>query len=220
MRHPARHGKMLPGAMRRRRSHEPEGEDFNGSVERIVTIDAAELSGLFSAPQWLRDLGLMTWLLVGIGAGLGGMVWLLGLTASITVPVILGCISAAVAGPLVAKLGHHGVPRGAGAAIVLLGLVAIGVLILMMVLGGLSSQSEQINAALNAAVSKVESAVKDAGVASSDAAKLASDIKKAVPQIGNTLLQGVADGISGLTSLVFTLSFAIFSTFFLLKDGP
>ena len=57
-------------------------------------------------------------------------------------------------------------------------------------------------------------------MSSGDAAKTAGDIKNAVPQIGKTLLNGVADGISGLTSLVFTLSFAVFSTFFLLKDGP
>ena len=55
---------------------------------------------------------------------------------------------------------------------------------------------------------------------SSDAAKLGSDIKNAVPQMGKTLVNGVAEGISGLTSLLFTLSFAAFSTFFLLKDGP
>ena len=89
-----------------------------------------------------------------------------------------------------------------------------------MVLGGLSSQSEEINAALNSAVAKIESALKDVGVNSSDAATLAGNIKSAVPQIGKTLLNGVAEGISGLTSLVFTLSFAVFSTFFLLKDGP
>jgi predicted PurR-regulated permease PerM len=190
------------------------------SPTRIVAIDASELNGLFSAPQWLRDLGMMTWLLVGIGAVLIGLVWLLGLTASITVPVILGCVSAAVAGPVVNVLARHRVPRGAGAAIVLLGLVAIGVLILLLVLGGLTSQSEEINAALNSTVSKIESSLKDAGVNSGDAAKLGSDIKNAVPQIGKTLLNGVAQGISGLTSLLFTLSFAVFSTFFLLKDGP
>ena len=33
-------------------------------------------------------------------------------------------------------------------------------------------------------------------------------------------LQGLAEGIQGLTSLVFFLTFTIFSTFFLLKDGP
>ena len=124
-------------------------DDPGAPPERVVAIDAAELSGLFSAPQWLRDLGLMTWLLVGIGAVLIGLVWLLGLTSSITVPVILGCIALAVAGPIVDKLERRRVPRAGGAAIVLLGLVAIGVLIVLMVLGGLASQSDEINAALN-----------------------------------------------------------------------
>jgi predicted PurR-regulated permease PerM len=92
--------------------------------------------------------------------------------------------------------------------------------VLLLVLGGLASQSEQINAALNSAAGKIESALKDAGINASDAAKATDDLKQAVPQIGSTLLKGVADGISGLTSLVFTLSFTVFSTFFLLKDGP
>ena len=175
---------------------------------------------LFSAPKWLRDLGLMTWLLVGIGIVLVGLVWLLGLTASITVPVILGCVLAAVTGPIVNKLERHKVPRAGGAVVVLLGLLAVGALVLLLVLGGLASQSDEINAALDEAAGKVESTLKDAGITASDAHKATEDIKQAVPQIGSTLLQGVADGISGLTSLFFTLSFAIFSTFFLLKDGP
>jgi predicted PurR-regulated permease PerM len=45
-------------------------------------------------------------------------------------------------------------------------------------------------------------------------------VKSAVPNIGETLLKGVANGITGLTSLAFFLSFTLFSTFFLLKDGP
>jgi len=39
-------------------------------------------------------------------------------------------------------------------------------------------------------------------------------------QTGKTLLQGVSEGIKGVTSAVFFLTFTIFSTFFLLKDGP
>ena len=46
------------------------------------------------------------------------------------------------------------------------------------------------------------------------------DVKSAVSGAGGTLLKGVADGIEGLTSLAFFLSFTLFSIFFLLKDGP
>jgi predicted PurR-regulated permease PerM len=186
----------------------------------VATIDPSQLSGLFSAPQWLRDLGLMTWLLVGIGLVLVGLVWLLGLTSSITIPVILGLVIAAVASPMVDSLQRRRVPRPAGAAIVLLGVVALGVVIAVLVFAGLSSESSSINAALNDAVSKIQGWLKDTGVDSGSAASTASDVKKAVSSIGSTLLHGVADGISGLTSLFFTLTFAVFSTFFLLKDGP
>lgn len=186
----------------------------------VATIDPSQLSGLFSAPQWLRDLGLMTWLLVGIGLVLVGLVWLLGLTASITVPVILGLVIAAVASPAVDSLQRRRVPRAAGAGIVLLGVVALGVVIAVLVFAGLASQSGAINAAIAEAMDKIQGWLSDVGVNSGDAAQVMADVKKAVPAIGTTLLTGVADGISGLTSLFFTLSFAVFATFFLLKDGP
>ena len=41
-----------------------------------------------------------------------------------------------------------------------------------------------------------------------------------MPQIGRTLLQGVAGGIAGLTSIVVFLGFTAFTSFFLLIDGP
>ena len=43
-------------------------------------LEDRELSGIFSVPEWLRNLGLMAWLLVGVAVFLVGMVWLLGLT--------------------------------------------------------------------------------------------------------------------------------------------
>lgn len=39
-------------------------------------------------------------------------------------------------------------------------------------------------------------------------------------EIISTFVHGVAEGISGLAGLIFGLSFAVFSLFFLLKDGP
>jgi predicted PurR-regulated permease PerM len=45
-------------------------------------------------------------------------------------------------------------------------------------------------------------------------------VQSSAVETGRSLLQGVAKGISGVTSLVFFLTFTIFSTFFLLKDGP
>lgn len=184
----------------------------------VVQIDATSLSRVFSAPMWLRDLGLLAWFLVGVALLLVGLVWLLGLTSTITVPVVLGAILATVAGPLVTALQRHGVPRAAGAAIVLLGLIAIAVVVALMVFGGIYEQSDQIKASASDALDKVEGWMNDAGAGGTSST--ADQVSRSTAETGKALLQGVANGIKELTSLVFFLTFTTFSTFFLLKDGP
>jgi len=195
-----------------------EREPTEPEAPTVVQIDASSLSRVFSAPMWLRDLGLLAWFLVGVGILLVGLVWLLGLTATITEPVLVGAILATVAGPLVTKLQRSGVPRAAGAAIVLLGLIALGAVIAVMVIGGLYSQGDEIRESASEAADTVEEWLEDAGVDDASGAK--EDVESGTSETGATLLQGVLKGIEGLTSLVFFVTFAVFATFFLLKDGP
>ena len=200
------------------RSSRKQGEPVAAtSGPSVVQIDASALSRVFSAPVWVRDLGLLAWFLVGVAILFVGLTWLLALTSTITIPVVLGAILATVAGPLVTKMHAHGIPRIAGAAIVLLALVALGVIIFLLVVGGLSEQSSEIKSSLNQAVDKIQSWAKDAGV---DSSSTADNATSGTSTTGKTLLQGVVDGIHGLTSLVFFLTFSAFATFFLLKDGP
>ena len=184
----------------------------------VVEIDASSLSRVFSAPMWLRDLGLLSWFLVGLGLLLVGLVWLLGLTSTIVEPVLVGAILATVAGPLVTKMQRRRIPRAAGAAVVLLGLLALGVLIALLVFGGIVEQSSEIKAAASEVADKVQKWAEDAGAGGTSGA--ADDVKQDTAATGKTLVQGVVDGIQGLTSLVFFFTFLCFSTFFLLKDGP
>ena len=133
-------------------------------------------------------------------------VWLLSLTSSIVGPLIAGAVIGAVGGVLVDALERRGWPRVAGAAVVTLAL------------GAISSQAPHLDALLSQAVDKVQGWAQSLGITS--AADAATDIKKAAPDIGRTLLKGVASGISGLKSLLVFLGFTIFTSFFLLKDGP
>ena len=184
----------------------------------VVQIDATALSRVFSAPMWLRDLGLLSWFLVGVGLVLVGAVWLIGLTSTITEPVLVGAILATVAGPLVSRMKRRGIPRVAGAALVLLALLALGAIIALLVFGGIYENSAEIKQSLSTAVDKVEGWVNDAGAGGTSSTT--SDAKSGASTTGESLLEGLVAGIQGITSLVFFLTFAIFSTFFLLKDGP
>jgi putative heme transporter len=116
------------------RTSEPAALELNAA-------QAQELATAFAPPRWLRDLGRTAWFLVGLFAVLAGLAWLLGTTQTITGPVVVATIVATVAMPIVAWLERHRWPRAAGAVVVLLGLAAIAVLVLVVVIGGITSQS-------------------------------------------------------------------------------
>lgn len=189
-----------------------------GPPEEAAPIDETVLARMFSPPGWLRDLGLLAWFLVGVGLVFVGSVWILDETSTIVAPVVTGTIAAAVTGPAVAWLQRHRVPRALGALLVLLALLALAVVVALLVFGGLVENSSEIKSLATQALDKVEGWANDSGANGTADAK--QDVQQAVPDIGQTLLRGVASGIEGLTSLVFFLSFTLFSTFFLLKDGP
>jgi putative heme transporter len=189
----------------------------------VVQLDADQLKALstvFSAPRWLRDLGLASWFLVGFGLLLLGLTWVLGVTSTIVEPVVTGGVIAIVASPGVTWLKRHHVPRALGALIVLLALAAVGVVILLLVLGGIVAESGKISATVSAAAGKLQSWIQDVGVDSSAASSANENVSSSVPSIISTLFKGVANGIQGIASLAFGISFTLFAIFFLLKDGP
>lgn len=189
----------------------------------VIALDADELralSAVFTAPRWLRDLGIAAWLLVGVAGLLVGLTWILGLTSTIVDPVLCGLVIATVASPGVGWLQSHRFPRAAGAAVMLLLLVALGAVIVLLVVGGLKGQSGNISAQAGAAADKFENWLTDLGVQQSGATTATNDLRASVPDVISTFVHGVAAGISGLTSLGFFLAFTIFSLFMLLKDGP
>jgi predicted PurR-regulated permease PerM len=117
--------------------------------------EVGQLSTVFTPPQWLRDLGRTAWLLVGVFALTAGLVWLLGTTYTIVGPVVAAMIVATVTMPIVRLLARHRFPRAVGAAIVLLGAAACGVLVLVIVIGGVTSQRGDIAKHANAAAGRL-----------------------------------------------------------------
>jgi putative heme transporter len=203
----------------RLRRHRPDAGEQAQDDELLVEIAPGQLAGIFAAPAWLRDLGVMAWLLVGVTLLLVGAVWLLALVGTIAIPVITATILAAVLSPLVAAVARH-MPRGAAAAIVFVALLLIGVAVGVLVLTGIVSQAQALQGNLHGAVDKMQGWLQDAGV-SSDKAQSANDTASAtVSSAFNALVEGVGAGIGALASLAMFLSFTALSLFFLLKDGP
>jgi predicted PurR-regulated permease PerM len=202
------------------RSRDQDGGGKPDGESTFVEIDPDRLARVFAVPQWLRDLGLMSWLLVGTLLLLAGVVWLLALTSTIVIPVITAAIIAAVLSPIVGWLARHRLGRGGGAAIVLLGVIALGGLLLFLLLSGVTSQIPELQKSLHSAVDKAQSWLTDAGVSTSKSQSAGDDASKSVSDAFHALLNGVGVGVSALAGLAAFLSFTALSLFFLLKDGP
>jgi predicted PurR-regulated permease PerM len=201
---------------RLRRSTDDEGD----KAEEFIEVDPAELTGLFTTPHWLRDLGLTAWLLVGVTLLLVGLVWLLALTHTIVMPVITAGVVAAVASPLVAWLSRHGVPRGLATALLMLSVIVLGIGLVVVIVGGITSQSGDISAQLSDAKNTIEGWLRDLGVDPSAAESAKDDASQSVSTTVSTLLHGVVSAIDELSGLAFFLALTALSFFFLLKDGP
>jgi predicted PurR-regulated permease PerM len=175
---------------------------------------------LFVGPTWLRDIGIVAWMIVGIVLVVVGAVWLLALTATIVLPVVTAFIVASVAAPVVGWLSEHRVPRAAGSALVILALLLAVVVVGAIVLGGITSQSDDISSRLHSATTKIADAAKDVGIGDHTADTAKADAESSARSAGSVLLNGVAHFLSGLATLGAFLSFMAISLFFLLKDGP
>ena len=205
---------ILKRLRRREAVSKPEPEPVE-----LAPAEAGELATVFAAPRWLRDLGRTAWLLVGVFAVLAGVTWLLGTTYTIVGPVVAGTIVATVVMPAVSALARH-MPRAAAAGLALLALAALGVAVFVIVLGGITSQNDDIGKNASAAADKAQQWLDDLGVDDSASASAKSNVENDVPKIISELVDGVISGIQGLTSLAFAASFFLLSLFFLLKDGP
>jgi predicted PurR-regulated permease PerM len=175
---------------------------------------------LLTAPQWLRDLGRTSWLLVGIALVVVAAVCLLSLTRVIVMPVLTAAVVASVASLLVGWLQRHRVPRGLGSAIVLLGAVVVGAGIVVLILGGILSQTDDLSGHLSSAKDTLGGWLQDLGVNADRTESAKQGTESALEEAVPALLNGVVDTLGVLSSLVFFLALTVLSLFFLLKDGP
>jgi len=201
---------------RHRRNQNPGGT----TQSDVGEVDPASLSGVLNVPGWLQSIGSMAWLLVGIAVLLAALVWLASLTAVILVPVITATIIAVVATPLVTLLQKKlRLPRGVGAALVMLLIVLLAVGMGAAIVLGIVGEASNIGAQLNSAKGQIGDWLKNLGLSSSSSEDVKKSLDSGASGAVSGLLSGVFSGVEVLTSLVFFLAMAALSTFFLLKDG-
>jgi putative heme transporter len=206
--------------MIRGRLHRHRAEGNVAATTETIQIDTGELSGLLAAPPWLRNAGVFSWLAAGVLVLLLGLVWLASLAQAIVMPLIAATVVAAVGAPLVRWMAEHRIPRALGTALLLLGLIAVGAAIVLLIVGGVTGEASSVSAHLADAQRKIAGWLHDLGVGKDSAQQATQQAGDSSSSALKLLTGGVAHSLEALSSLAFFLALTVLSLFFLLKDGP
>jgi predicted PurR-regulated permease PerM len=125
-----------------------------------------------------------------------------------------------VASPLVGLLARRGLGRGIAAALLLVGMIVLSVAVVMVVVGGITGQLDELRDQLTAAKDELAGWATDLGVDRGTAEDAKDDASSTLSSAVSALLEGLGAGLQRLSSLAVFLSLTALSLFFLLKDGP
>ena len=196
------------------------GETPAPAAPEYLAIDPRELSNVFAVPNWLRDIGLTSWLLVGVALLLVGLVWLPSLTQTIVAAgdhrggrgrgrLAAGRLDEPPPDPAARRRDpHHARPdRGGGRAVP----------------DGRRRdhrRDRSITGPARRRQDTLQGWLEDVGIDPSTAAEAKKNASASVSASFSQLKDGIAHGISALSGLAFFLALTILSLFFLLSDGP
>ena len=134
--------------------------------------------------------------------------------------MITAAVVAAVASPVVDAIARLRIPRALAAILLLVALVALGAGFVVLIIGGITSQSSDLSGHLSDATDTIQGWLQDLGVDPGKAESANDDASSSVSSSVSGLLQGVVSGIKDLSGLAFFLALTALSLVFLLKDGP
>jgi len=161
-------------------------------------------------------IGVWAWSFVGAVAATIIVVAALAAVSEIVLPLTFAVVLAVVFQPAVGILVHHRFKPAIAAGLVVVGLLALMAGVVVATVRGVTGQTDQIGASVDAALHKAVDAV---GIdqASLDAARAA--VEKASPAISGGFLTNLVSGIDTLIGVASGLILGAMIMYYLLKDG-
>lgn len=184
----------------------------------MLELQADDTSHIFAAPPWLQRAGETSWYAICVAVAALGVLWLLGSLKFIVVPLILSVVLAVLFEPAVTFMARHKISRGAGSAIIVLILVAIGVVLAVFLVSSVVQSIPAIQEAAESAISTVDTWLGDNGISSG--LESATTVTGATTTAVHALLSGAIAGIGALAGLLAGSFLALFILLFLMTDLP
>ena len=183
-----------------------------GSFPQRSVAEAAQRGiAILETPNWFRTLGVGAWLTLGIASVLTLALFLIALVAEVAIPLAIAAVLAAILVPLADRLELWRVPRWLGATFVLILALSLVVATIVIVVSGITSQSDEIWARLEASLQKVDETASLGGAP--------EQVAGVAHEVVHLLVTGLLGSLfSSASSLVVGSVLAVFMLLFLLKD--
>jgi predicted PurR-regulated permease PerM len=170
------------------------------------------------APSWLSAVGVRSWLYVGTVVWVAILYSALAALSGLIIPLVVAVVLAVLLSPLVTRLSRGRFSRRASAALVMVGLVGVGVASIWVSVRGVADQAPDIGRQLAAGIDAVAAWIEDLGISVDNGSVVVDNAH----EVGSWLMRGLAGSLSSVFSSVFSLLVGtfvgLFFFYYLLTD--
>lgn len=173
-----------------------------------------------SAPYWLRWLGVVSWLFLGVVLAAGLIFSALAILSGVTTPLLIAILIGVVFRPVVDVLERRRVPRILGTVLAMI-LIALGAVVLIMLLvQGIIEQGPEIGRQLEVGWASLKAWLLQFSIEPDILESLRVTSSSVLPALGQGIIGLLGSTFSSLTAFLAGTYFSLFILFFILRDGP
>jgi len=170
-------------------------------------------------PAWLVRVGTRSWYVVGILLLLGTVSALLVRASGIFIPFLLAVILGILFAPVVDALNRRGVPRTAGAGLVMIAVIAVFGLLGWALTQSVVTQLPVVQTQLDSAVVAVQGWLESLHFAPATTTSVVAEIQGQAAKAGSAAVGVVFSSLSGVAGVVLGGFMAMYMLFFVLSDA-
>jgi predicted PurR-regulated permease PerM len=172
----------------------------------------------FALPRlgWVPKVGIGAWSFVGLVAATAIVVAALAAVSEIALPLTFAAVLAVIFQPVVERLERRKLKATYAAGLIVVGLLALMTGVMVATVRGVTEQTDQISASVDAAISEASDSL-TVDQAALDSAR--ASIESAGPTIGNGFVTELVSGFDKLIGLASGVILGALIMYYLLKDG-
>jgi predicted PurR-regulated permease PerM len=170
------------------------------------------------APTWLSQLGIRSWLLIGVALSVAVVYGALASISGLVMPLVVAAVIGALFSPLVTVLADRGVPRRLGGLLVMVALVLVFFGAFLVTVDGVIEQAPMIGRQVSAGIDEVGGWLDDVGIDISRGDDLVADGGDAVSWLVRGLATSFQTVFSSALAFLAGLLVGLFFLYYVLAE--